>query len=87
MLKVEYEGLDKTDVHSYKIKHSPQLNIIVNTTHAIFTITNTDFATCHDIKYEVQLLAPGQDTYISVKNLTDTVMEIQEYKGQELRVR
>ena len=87
MLKVEYEGLSATDIYSLMIQHSPELNITINATHVMFNIINTDFTNCPDIKYEVQILDLVSGDYTSLWNMSETVMGVEEYRGQELRVR
>ena len=87
MLKVDYEGLSATDIYSLTIQYSPELNITLNTTHVMFNIINTDFTLCPDIKYEVQIMDLVSGDYTSLRNMSDTVMGIDKYRGQELRVR
>ena len=53
----------------------------------MFNIINTDFTNCPDIKYEVQILDLVSGDYTSLRNMSETVMGVEEYRGEELRVR
>ena len=87
VLQVVYEGLDKDDVHTLAIEHTPRLNITLNDTHAIVKIENTDFKSCQDLKYEIQCRAPDFDIYALDVNFTQSAVRVEDYQSMKCRMR
>ena len=76
--------MDKDDIYTLTIDHSPRLNITFNETHIFMKMENEDFEECQDLQYELQTKAPDFDAFTSVLNFSTPVIEVEKYMGNEL---